>query len=323
MDIKTKISELQSQVKDNIVYVSCEKLSSKSFEAYTKDDGTEGLKVKGFALPFDKPSRNRVGYTKQSIIDKHKTFVGQPFLFNHDDKEIRGHILDTYVDENGMWYEADLDTGEVDFIRKLKRGDIPYVSVQLMFGDCVEQKDPEGNWYMLVDMTEGLEISSVAIPGFADTTIKLAESLRTKKGDEAMSENKTAPDQVNLKELFETAQKNTDEKLNLLIEMVKELKEKKEEEDETGETGKEEDETGETGSEADDTDGETGEEGDDEDDKEDEGKKKKHSLDIKKMIKTEATAPVTKPVPTNKFKDEGVIEKKEKLSLKDELMKIL
>jgi len=140
--------------------------------------------LKGLMLPFGKISRNGVMYNKESITQKHQSLIGKPMMYNHkvDGAELPiGHFVNSYVDEKadipGWYYEADIDPEEKNFIRKLERGDLRHVSIQLI-GDSVEEAfDSSGKAYTEAWVGDIIEGSIVPAPGFLDTTAKFAEAF--------------------------------------------------------------------------------------------------------------------------------------------------
>jgi len=148
---------------------------TESVERTTKDGETglndqqkesEGLKMEGLALPFNKRSRNGVIYEKGSIKEAADTLVGCPVLFNHDENNTLGHIESVEITDEGLRYQADLnqERREVD---SLERGDIPHVSIQAIIQETENTAD-NGE----VAVQEFLEMSAVTIPGFPETDVE-------------------------------------------------------------------------------------------------------------------------------------------------------
>jgi len=140
-----------------------------------------GVKIQGLAITPDKPTRNKVAYSRESLMATHKSLIGKPFLDSHQDTSIRnsppfGHVTNTWMTEKGMFYEVDIDPAEQVFINKAKRGDISGVSIQVLVEDVDQQ---EG--FVRANVQEFLELSAVLIPGDGDTSMKIAEAFKNKE----------------------------------------------------------------------------------------------------------------------------------------------
>ena len=155
------------------------------------DNGENKVIIEGLAITFEKPTRNRVSYTYESGTKTHTSLIGKPFLDSHIDKSIHknppfGHVIETWIDKNpknglpALFYKVDVDPEEKDFIRKLKRKDIPGVSVQVLVDSVIEKQDMYGD-YIQANIREFLELSAVLIPGDGDTTMRLVESFNNLK----------------------------------------------------------------------------------------------------------------------------------------------
>lgn len=177
---------------------STEKFSFR--ESIDPKTGTKSYKMRGLMLPFETVSRNNVLYNKGSVIDKHKDLIGRPLMYNHQVDARNdlpfGHFTDSICMDSpesgwenvftkpGWYYEADVDPSEKDIIRKLERGDLRHVSIQLI-GDSVEEKfDGNGNEYTEAWVGDIIEGSIVPAPGFLDTTAAFAEKLGNKIKEE-------------------------------------------------------------------------------------------------------------------------------------------
>lgn len=155
-------------------------------ESLNEETGeVESVFLEGVAITFGKPTRNRVSYTYQSGVEKHKTLIGKPFLDTHHDESIReyppfGHVIECTPGKNAkngmpcLNYRIDLDPEEKMFIRKAKRGDIPGVSIQVMVDEVTQKEDKFGG-FLEANIREYLELSAVLIPGDGDSSMKLAE----------------------------------------------------------------------------------------------------------------------------------------------------
>lgn len=157
------------------------------------NNGVKKVIIEGLAITFNKPTRNRVSYTYESGTRTHHSLVGKPFLDSHIDKSIHknppfGHVIETWIDKNpknnlpALFYKVDIDPMEETFIRKLRRKDIPGVSVQVLVDSIVENTDMYGD-YIQANIREFLELSAVLIPGDGDTTARFVESFNAFKED--------------------------------------------------------------------------------------------------------------------------------------------
>lgn len=152
------------------------KLMTESFEI-TKEE-QEGVKMQGLALPFEKKSRNGVIYDKESIKQTADTLIGKPMLYNHDGHGYMpvGHIEDISIEDDGLYYQANIDPGEKNLVRKLKRGDISNVSVQV----AINEEEVEGD---KVKVEEFWELSIAPIPGYPETTTSIEKLIENKEKD--------------------------------------------------------------------------------------------------------------------------------------------
>lgn len=163
--------------------------SESAFHFTEKVDPATGQKryiLKGLMLPFDKVSRNNVLYNKDSVVAKHKELIGKPLMYNHLVDGVnypKGHFIDSYIESDGWHYVADVDPEEQDLIRKLKRGDLRHVSIQLIGGKVQERLAEDGRSYTEAWVSDIIEGSIVPAPGFLDTTASFAEALNIKKED--------------------------------------------------------------------------------------------------------------------------------------------
>jgi len=151
----------------------------------------KGVILEGVAITFDKPTRNGVSYTYKSGLETHKGLVGKPFLDSHHDDSIRdyppfGHVIETWIQQNKetgfyqLMYKVDIDPKEEQFIRKARRHDIPGVSIQVLVDEADEATGDNGEVYVVANITEFLELSSVLIPGDGDTTMRFLEKLKNR-----------------------------------------------------------------------------------------------------------------------------------------------
>ena len=227
-----------------------------------EDGNVDGVIVEGLALPFKKESRNGVVYQKESIKNTYKSMEGNGILWNHDDSIMSyGHVEETYILEgedapagDGMYYRANLDPNEEEFINKIERGDINSVSIQAF----VDESEAEDN---VVPVTEFLELSFVNIAGFPQTTTQkqggkspasawgtpesvLAENLGIERGDGDGSDSDSTSDE-SLMELLMSEKDMTEEEAREWLDEAEERysnkKEQKEDSDRTDNMGNDND----------------------------------------------------------------------------------
>jgi len=156
---------------DTKLNIMCESYSIN--ESPGVEAGKKKVTLEGTALVFGRPTRNRIFYTLESARNTISTWIGRPFLNSHDDSDVLnsiGHVEQMNIDrdESGrdiMKYKVDIDPEERDFIRKAKRKDIPFVSVQVLVSDVRQKENLDYGSYLEADIREGLELSSVLIPG--------------------------------------------------------------------------------------------------------------------------------------------------------------
>jgi phage head maturation protease len=165
------------------------RIIAESFTTESAENG--GVIVKGLALPFDRISRNGFTYVAESITATHKTLEGAPVLFNHNADRPIGHVEASPIGTGGMEYRMNIDPAEEDIVRKLRRGDIRHVSIQCQYDPDKSFMDESGVTHAYI--SEFLELSVVTIPGFADTTAMVVESLRSKKVNTMQTENVVPP----------------------------------------------------------------------------------------------------------------------------------
>ena len=169
------------------IIIPCTITVVESFEEKDTDGSTKGVKIKGKLIEAGVPTRNGVSYTAESLarfvdfFNKNKMTI--PFLDSHDDSSIRksppfGHVEALSMEGNKVFYGADIDPEEKDFLRKLKRKDIREVSLQAIVDSVGEQEALDGgDSCIIADVKELLEISSVLIPGARGTSIEMEEQF--------------------------------------------------------------------------------------------------------------------------------------------------
>ncbi len=145
-------------------------------ESYTvKEQKGDGVIIEGLALPYGKVSRNGNKYTEESIKATYKTLEGKPVLYNHNPDRVIGHVEKVWLEADGVHYRANIDPAEAEIVRKLKRGDLKNVSIQVLVKNVNYKED-----YAEIEIGEFLELSVVSIPGFADTSAQVLEKYKPK-----------------------------------------------------------------------------------------------------------------------------------------------
>lgn len=172
--------QIQEELKHNIVRVSAEK--------FVVSEAEGDVKIAGFALPYDKASRNGNEYIRESVIEAAESMVGRPVLWNHNADWVIGKVKSFEAREDGCHYENELDPAEEYPVRKIKREEVTNVSISCEF-DPERSEYDESEGVMKLWVKEFLELSHVTIPGFADTTAKARENFLkpTKASEDAMS----------------------------------------------------------------------------------------------------------------------------------------
>ena len=171
-----------------------------------KGEGKEAtIMISGNAQPLNEDSRNGVRYRPDSVKKAAKSLQGVAFLFNHDSARSLGHVTKSGLTDSHLTYSADVDPEEKEYIRKVERGDIKFVSVGCMVENV--QFNEEDNIYEC-DVKEYVELSAVTVPGFSNTSAEkeglesamfLANALGDKKVLQSLKE-KAALDAVGKKE---------------------------------------------------------------------------------------------------------------------------
>jgi hypothetical protein len=165
------------------VWVPCDQPFHFS-ESVNPKTGEHKFILEGLMMPFGKISRNNVLYNVESVKEKHKNLIGKPVMYNHlveGDALPKGHYIDSFCEADGWHYKADIDPMEKELIRKLERGDLRHVSIQLVGGRVVERFDESGNTYTEAFVSDIIEGSIVPAPGFLDTTASFAEAFKKKE----------------------------------------------------------------------------------------------------------------------------------------------
>lgn len=179
---------IQEEIQNNIVRIAVENFTMPS----TTQQTDSGVKLTGFAIPFNTESRNGFLYLKESLLEAAPSMVGRPLLWNHDVDKVIGHVEAFFEEQNGLGYRADIDPAEEYAVRKLKRGDVSNVSIRAQFNPEKSYVDEQSGAFH-AHVTEFHELSVVTIPGFADTTAKMVESWnlsKTSTGDTMTEQEK-------------------------------------------------------------------------------------------------------------------------------------
>jgi hypothetical protein len=133
--------------------------------------------LKGNAMPLNETSRNGVYYRPESVKKAYKSLEGVPFLFAHQQNEVRhvlGKVEKVDLTNSHVTYEADIDSEEKEFIRKSEKGYIKHVSVGCLIDPNTVEFDEEKQ-IANVDVIEFCELSSAPVPGFKNTNAQLGK----------------------------------------------------------------------------------------------------------------------------------------------------
>lgn len=142
----------------------------------------EGVIIEGEALDCSLPTRNGVIYDQAATEATHKMLEGRPMLINHDEAILPiGHVESVWMKGPKMMYRSNLDPEEKDLIRKIKRGDISNVSIQTLVEEISPEEGMDGKTYTRAYPSDWAELSAVTIPGYANSSMKLAEAFKGKK----------------------------------------------------------------------------------------------------------------------------------------------
>ena len=181
-----------------------------NLEKVKEKDGSETVIISGNAQPLNEDSRNGVRYRPDSVKKAYKSLNGVAFLFNHDTNRSLGHVTEVGLTDSHITYKADVDPEEKEYLRKVERKDIQFVSVGCMVENVEFNEDD--NIYEC-DVKEYVELSAVPVPGFANTSatkedaIFLANELGDTKVLEKLQEASTVA--AKLDDEKEAEEKNT------------------------------------------------------------------------------------------------------------------
>jgi hypothetical protein len=193
------VEPIKEVVFNKKVWVPCQE----SFR-FTESVDLKGKKqyiLSGLMLPFGKISRNNVLYNESSVVEKHGQLKDRPLMYNHlveGEHLPKGHFVASEIlyepkpgynfTAPGWYYKADVDPDEKDLIRKIERGDLKNVSIQLLGGKVLEKLGDDGRRYVEAYVQDVIEGSIVVAPGFLDTTASFAEAFGAPKVTNGMTE---------------------------------------------------------------------------------------------------------------------------------------
>lgn len=155
---------------------------SEDFKILSQDP--KKVVIQGLLLPKDQVSRNGILYDWDSIKNTYQQLIGRPLMYNHIiDTHMAplGTVIDSWLIEQesdgqlpGWYYKADLDP-ESEYTRKILRGDLNKVSIQLRAGEAVEESSADNSTrFQRAYVSDVLEMSVVPVPGFIDSSIEIA-----------------------------------------------------------------------------------------------------------------------------------------------------
>lgn len=147
----------------------------------------------GLLLPKNKISRNGIMYDWDSVKDTYSQIKGLKLMYNHETEGLNaipiGHATNAWLKEEdddqgiaGLYYEADLDP-EHPQTRKILRGDLDNVSLQINAEEVIPKYDKQFGEYQLAKVSDWIEFSVVPTPGMKDATIeaRIAEAFKKEK----------------------------------------------------------------------------------------------------------------------------------------------
>jgi hypothetical protein len=156
------------------------------------EDKQKKIIATGLLLPKGKISRNGIMYDWESIKDTYNQIKGLKLMYNHETEGLNaipiGHATNAWIKEEdddegiaGLYYEADLDP-EHPQTRKILRGDLDNVSLQINAEEVTPKYDKQFGEYQLAKVSDWLEMSIVPVSGYKDATIeaRIAEAYKKK-----------------------------------------------------------------------------------------------------------------------------------------------
>lgn len=177
----------------------------------TKDkvDDTDGKKISGYAIVFNKPSKpipdGDSSFTE--IIDpkalENTDLSDVVMLSNHDYSKplatVKAGTLKLDVDEKGLHFEATLPntTDGSDTFENVKAGNIDSASFRFANASDQWSKDENGNiTRTITNIGDIFEISSVTVPAYDDSSVEVAK----RSFDQFFNSNKEKKDTKNMTE---------------------------------------------------------------------------------------------------------------------------
>jgi len=156
-------------------------------------DDEKRVIASGLLLPKNKISRNGVMYDWDSVRNTYNQIKGLKLMYNHETEGLDaipiGHATNAWLKEEddddgiaGLYYEADLDPQNPQ-TRKILRGDLDNVSLQINADEVIPKHDEEFGDYKLAKISDWIEFSVVPTPGMKDATIeaRIAEAFKKEK----------------------------------------------------------------------------------------------------------------------------------------------
>ena len=121
----------------------------------------------GLLLPKNKISRNGIMYDWDSVKDTYNQIKGLKLMYNHETEGLNaipiGHATNAWLKEEdddqgiaGLYYEADLDP-EHPQTRKILRGDLDNVSLQINAEEVIPKYDKQFGEYQLAKVSDWIE----------------------------------------------------------------------------------------------------------------------------------------------------------------------
>ena len=132
----------------------------------------------------------------------YESLAGKPFTYQHNTEKLEnilGHVEKAWVSKNEkgnvLHHLTDINTNSKegkDYIEKVKRGDIKYVSIEAIPRDAEEIKNEGEKPYLRANLDEFIALSAVPIPGHRNSGIThiYAEKFGNKTEDKMTDEEK-------------------------------------------------------------------------------------------------------------------------------------
>lgn len=200
-------------------------------EAKKSEDGEgyDKLVVSGTAVA-EGTSRNDVHYSAEVLEQSADTLEGKPLLLDHSEstKDIVGKVTEAKYSDGKVPFEAEVDTGEEDLVRKLEEGFVDSVSIGASFD---EENSTHKEGVLHVKGLEMHELSFVPVPGVPEAALSqvIAENFKTHQQGDKMSENEEDEKVEELKEQIEELKTERDSLQDQLLEKEEDEEEVNEE----------------------------------------------------------------------------------------------